>query len=390
MDAEGTVGVSVGAGVGMSVGMCIESPTLRSSHVNPNERELHYPWTTPPAPGAVVPLRPGLHWLRMPLPFALNHINLWLLDDEIDGAPGFTTIDSGIASDDTRAAWEAVFDGAFGGLPLVRHLVTHFHPDHLGLADWLVQGGAKHRWRTELWMSMTEYLFGRVLSQADDAVSAERGARSAAHFAVEADRLTALVRRETGYFRSLVPSVPGSFRRLMHDDELAIGRAGHRRVFRVIVGHGHAPEHVSLYCEAERLLVSGDMVLPRISTNVSVFEHEPEADPLRLYLRSLDRYLQLPEDTLVLPSHGLPFTGLHRRVAQQHAHHAERLQVVREACRTPKCAAEIVPVLFDREFDLHQLTFALGEAIAHLHLLWHDGSLTRTLGDDGVLRFTAA
>jgi glyoxylase-like metal-dependent hydrolase (beta-lactamase superfamily II) len=140
-------------------------------------------------------------------------------------------------------------------------------------------------------------------------------------------------------------------------------------------------------CDDEHLLVAGDMVLPRISTNVSVFEVEPEADPLALYLRSLDAYLQLPADTLVLPSHGRPFTGLHRRVAQQHAHHRERLDEVRAACASPRSAREIIAVLFRRPLDLHQTTFALGESIAHLHTLWHEGQLVRTRGDDGVLRF---
>jgi glyoxylase-like metal-dependent hydrolase (beta-lactamase superfamily II) len=160
-------------------------------------------------------------------------------------------------------------------------------------------------------------------------------------------------------------------------------------VFEVIVGHGHAPEHVSLSCAEDRLLISGDMVLPRISTNVSVFEVEPEGNPLPQYLHSLDRYLQLPEDTLVLPSHGKPFVGLHKRVAQQHAHHQARLDEVLAACAKPASAADIVPVLFRRELDLHQTTFALGESLAHLHALWFDGRVERRLDAGGVYRFAA-
>jgi glyoxylase-like metal-dependent hydrolase (beta-lactamase superfamily II) len=186
-----------------------------------------------------------------------------------------------------------------------------------------------------------------------------------------------------------VPSAPPSYRRLQDDDEIAIGPAHAKRVFRVRVGFGHSPEHASLYCADDGLLIAGDMVLPRISTNVSVFEIEPEGNPLPRYLHSLDELLVLPAGTLVLPSHGKPFTGLHRRIAQQHAHHRERLAEVLAACAAPQTAASIVPVLFRRALDLHQTTFALGESLAHLHALWADGAVTRT-ERDGVFHFQAA
>jgi len=188
-----------------------------------------------------------------------------------------------------------------------------------------------------------------------------------------------------------VPQVPGSFVRIMAGDAIAIGG----RNWRVFVGHGHSPEHASLYCENVGdntcVLISGDMVLPRISTNISVPDHEPEANPLPLYLASLDRYAGLSEDTLVLPSHGKPFRGLHERINQQHAHHAERLEEVLAACReSPKSAAQIVPIMFRRPLDSHQLTFAMGEALAHLHALYFSGQLRREEDKtDAVIRFAA-
>ncbi|HUH58563.1 MAG TPA: MBL fold metallo-hydrolase, partial [Candidimonas sp.] len=151
--------------------------------------------------------------------------------------------------------------------------------------------------------------------------------------------------------------------------------------------YGHAPEHASLYSDTLQVLISGDMLLPRISTNVSVFDFEPQANPLPLYLNSLRAYDDLPEDTLVLPSHGRPFRGTHERIAQQHAHHAERLSEVLSACHEPRSTTDIVPVLFRRKLDLHQLTFAMGEALAHLHALYFDDQLERIVGDDGVIRF---
>jgi glyoxylase-like metal-dependent hydrolase (beta-lactamase superfamily II) len=155
----------------------------------------------------------------------------------------------------------------------------------------------------------------------------------------------------------------------------------------VITGTGHSPEHAALYCEALGVLVSGDMVLPRISTNTSVFAIEPESDAVGHFLDSLQKFVPLPQETLVLPSHGKPFRGLQRRIAQLGAHHAERLAEVREACVTPQSAADIVPLMFRRELDTHQLTFAMGEALAHLHRLWQAGELARQEGSDGVLRF---
>ena len=357
---------------------------------NPLEHQLDYPWSAPPVAGTVTTLRPGVHWLRMPLPFALDHINLWLLDDEIDGRPGWTIIDCGVASDPTRAAWERLFDSVLDGRPVLRVIATHYHPDHFGLADWLTRGGARQRWRAPLWMTFGEYAYGRLLSEGGGA----SGERSAAHFErhglSDPAALEQMRQRGAGYYARLVPAVPPEFHRVRAADQIVIGTPRARRVFRAVVGFGHAPEHLSLHCAASDLLISGDMVLPRISTNIAVHEVEPEGNPLPDYLGSLDHYLRLPAATLVLPSHGLPFTGLHLRVAQQHAHHRARLAEVLAACAEPRSAADMLPVLFRRQLDLHQTSFAMGEAIAHLHALWFDGSLVRTLEPDGVYRFAAA
>jgi glyoxylase-like metal-dependent hydrolase (beta-lactamase superfamily II) len=197
----------------------------------------------------------------------------------------------------------------------------------------------------------------------------------------------AKVRARGNYYASMVPQVPDQFRRLMDGDRLPVAD----RAWRCIAGYGHAPEHIALHCAEPALLISGDMVLPRISTNVSVIDLEPEADPLPLYLRSIDALRALPADTLVLPSHGKPFRGLHARIAQLHAHHDERLAEVLDACaREPQHAAALLDVLFKRRLDLHQTTFAMGESIAHLNALWHAGRLRRTRGADGVYRFALA
>jgi glyoxylase-like metal-dependent hydrolase (beta-lactamase superfamily II) len=218
-----------------------------------------------------------------------------------------------------------------------------------------------------------------------DTFSGERTVQFyAQHGLNDAETARKLLERKP-YFTTLVPSVPAQYHRLMDGGRLQIGA----HAWQCISGHGHAPEHMALYCAALGVLIGGDMMLPRISTNVSVYEQEPEANALTLFLSSIDRFLALPADTLVLPSHGKPFTGLHTRIQQLHDHHRERLADVMVACAEKPCsAADVLPVLFKRPLDFHQITFALGEAVAHLHALWHGGKLRRQVDADGVYRFT--
>lgn len=350
--------------------------------MNALEHFLQYPLGDRlPAPAQRLEVAPGIHWIRMPLPFALDHINLWLLRDDTDG-PGWTLIDCGIASEETRALWLQLFEHGLEGLPIRRLLCTHTHPDHIGSAHWLQQ-----RFGAPLWMTMGEYGLGRVLSSGLPGADSESAAQHFhRHGIAQGPELDAIRVRGGNHFAKLVPSMPTAFRRIRDGERIRIGE----RDWRVIVGLGHSPEHASLYCEADALMLSGDMVLPRISTNVSVWELEPESSPVDWFLESLGRFEFCREDTLVLPSHGRPFRGLHTRLAQLRAHHLARLEVVLEACqRAPHTAAEIVPVMFERQFDTHQLTFALGEALAHLHSLWYAGRVQRSVGGDGVIRFAA-
>jgi glyoxylase-like metal-dependent hydrolase (beta-lactamase superfamily II) len=358
---------------------------------NPHEHELSYPLADAwPQPGATIELAPGVRWVRMPLPFALDHINLWLLRDRLDGRDGWTVVDCGITDEATRSAWERVFTGELEGLPVLRVVVTHMHPDHVGLAHWLTQrfSDTEGAHECRLWMSATDWNAARMASQTTTGFGGESAAAFfASHGLTDPDSL-AKVRARSNYYGSMVPHVPARYRRLM--DGMALHIGGHD--WRCIAGYGHAPEHMSLYCERLGLLISGDMVLPRISTNVSVIDLEPEADPLALFRRSIDRLAAMvAPETLVLPSHGLPFHGLQARVAKLHSHHDERLALVLEACaRAPHSAAELLPLLFRRSLDLHQTTFAIGEAIAHAHALWHGEQLARVRGGDGVWRFVPA
>jgi glyoxylase-like metal-dependent hydrolase (beta-lactamase superfamily II) len=355
---------------------------------NALESELHYVFDDQlPASGDVLPVAAGILWVRMRLPFALDHINLWLLRDHEDSAEGrregWAIVDCGIDNDETRGAWEQVFATALQGLPVLRVICTHMHPDHIGLAHWLTA-----RWNCRLWISATDWNAARVASTAiGDAHSGDSAADFYARNGMRDANALAKVRARSNYYATMVKQVPAQYRRLMNGMRLRIGE----HEWRCIAGYGHAPEHIALFCPALNVLISGDMVLPRISTNISVYDIEPEANPLPLYLESIAAMRSLPADARVLPSHGKPFTGLHRRIEQLLAHHEERYAEVLQACaRSPHSAADLLPVMFKRELDMHQTTFALGESVAHVHALQAQGRLRQLEGGDGVLRFETA
>lgn len=336
------------------------------------ESPLRFPIPAPPEEGVPLEVAPGVLWLRMPLPFALDHINLWLVED---GA-GWAAVDTGIASNRTRGLWQQVLaHPALDGRPLTRLICTHFHPDHMGLAGWLT---AQHG--IELWATQGEWLTGMALSldTSDAFVEGHVAFYRRAGFGPEQ---LDLVRRRGNAYAAKVAPLPRAYRRIREGETLRLGG----RAWRVIVGQGHAPEHAALYDEAGGVLISGDQVLPRISPNVSLWPNEPEADPLDLFLRSLGRFAGLPPETLTLPSHGLPFVGLPARVAELATHHADRLEETLEACGGGGAtAADLVPRLFRRALDDHQLFFAVGEVLAHLRRLEGEGRIVRDRGPAGA------
>lgn len=336
---------------------------------------LSYPQEQLPEAGASLELAPGVRWVRMPLPFALDHINLWLLEDGVGetGTALWTAVDTGVANDVIKDNWRRLLPV----YPLRRQIVTHCHPDHLGLAAWL-----ENETGAPLWMTLGEYLTAHMICAQIDGYGVTRMLELFKAHGLDQHRLDELALRGNA-FKTNVPEIPKTYRRLFEGQDVAIGR----RTWRVMVGFGHSPEHAALYCDESRLLISGDMLLPRISTNISVMAANPDSDPLGLFLESIARFKTLPADTLVLPSHGLPFRGLHARIAQLEAHHRDRCAQLIAACNTPKTACELIPVLFSREItDAHQAMFAMGEAMAHLNYLEQAGTLSRVV-DHGITRF---
>ncbi|MGB0129933.1 MAG: MBL fold metallo-hydrolase [Rhodocyclaceae bacterium] len=333
---------------------------------------MYYPLQHPPAPGSALEVAPGVHWLRMPLPFQLNHINVWLLED----GDGWTIVDCGIAIEAVRAQWEEAFAGLLGGRPVKQLIVTHFHPDHLGLAQWLAE-----RWNTRVMMTQGEFLVAELVWHQIDGYGIPAMVEQFRRHGLDEARIEALLARGNAYALG-VPALPVDFTRILDGDDIQIGG----KSWRVMVGYGHSPEHAALYCDALGVLISGDMVLPGISTNVSVVAANPDANSLKLFLDSLSRYATLPTQTLVLPSHGRPFRGLSHRVDQLHIHHYERCDALLAASSEPQTAWQLVPTLFPRELDTHQTMFAMGEAIAHLNYLEQARAIARVEGN-GITQY---
>jgi glyoxylase-like metal-dependent hydrolase (beta-lactamase superfamily II) len=311
----------------------------------------------------------------MPLPFQLDHINLWLLQDE----DGWTVVDTGIGNAATRALWDKIFS-RFQNVKRV--ILTHYHPDHAGNAAWICE-----RFGVEMWTTQGEYLTAHAVRSSgagytSDAVLAVFKKNGLAEERI--DGMAAI--RGNNRYSALVPEFPHSYRRIIEGDTVRIGG----REWKAIIGHGHAPEHLSLFCAQLNTVIAGDMLLSTISTNVSVWSIDPQGDPLRLFLDSIARYRALPADMLVLPSHGKPFRGAHERVAQLEAHHRERFAELKgELAKGERSAGDLLPVLFRRPLDAHQTFFAMGEAIAHLHYLYYAGEAKRAAGPDGIMRYAA-
>lgn len=339
---------------------------------------LRYPFETPPAPDAAVEVAPGVVWVRLKLPFRLNHVNVYLLRD----GDGWTLIDAGFGNEDTIAAWTALFEGALKGFRITRLIVTHSHPDHVGLAGWLVE-----RFGCAFAMSQVEYLQSVYFQNRGTEDRKEASRRFFRRHGMDEAITEQLLGRGQDYLKR-VSSLPASFSRLTHGGELVIGT----RRFKVITGGGHSLDQVMLYCAADKLFLSADQVLSKISPNVSVWAVEPDQNSLGEYLASLASLTTtLPYDVLVLPGHGIPFYGLKTRIKQLADHHEDRCELIAAACRqSPKTAADLVPVVFSKHvLDAHQTGFAAGELIAHVNYMLVEGRLRALEQPDGVVRFMA-
>lgn len=324
-----------------------------------------------PAPGELWEIAEGVQWLRMPLPMALDHINLYMLEDH----DGWWIIDTGIAVGPTEELWEQIFATRLGGKPVKAVLSTHYHPDHIGMAGWLCE-----RWRVPFYMTRAEYLSGLAFGRMEQQHFNWSSALHLQNAGYSPEQVEQARERFSG-FGAYIKPMPTAYRRLVDGTTLTIKG----RHWRVVVGSGHCPEHACLYCETLNILISGDQVIPKITSNVSVMGGEPEANPLKEWLASHERFLDiLPADALVLPAHNAPFHGLHARLRYLIEHHEEHLLALEEACVDSALSAmDLLPVLFKRRLDSSQIGLALGECIAHLNYLYQRGQVARELNDKG-------
>jgi glyoxylase-like metal-dependent hydrolase (beta-lactamase superfamily II) len=334
---------------------------------------LRYPFDGAPAPGEAREVAPGVMWLRMRLPMAgLTHINVWALADQ----DGWTLVDTGMQTEDTAANWQHALAGPLGGRAVRRVVCTHMHPDHIGMSGWLTR---RHECR--LWTTRLEYITCRMLV-ADTGREAPADGVRFYRAAGWDEAALEHYRARFGGFGKAVHALPDSYRRVQDGEDLLIGEVS----WRAVVGRGHSPEHLCLYSPALTVMISGDQVLPRISSNVSVFPTEPDADPLREWLESLAQIrTRVNDDVLVLPSHNEPFHGLHTRLAGLIEGHERRLERVLQELAQPKRAVDVFSALFRRPVSVDMLGMATGESIAHLNCLMGRNLAQREADPAGVL-----
>lgn len=351
---------------------------------NPNNG-LTYPYSQHPSSGTTIRVAEGVYWLTMPMAGSLTHINLYLLED----SDGWYVVDTGLATTETRKLWHQVFDSCLHDKPVKGVICTHMHPDHVGQAGMITE-----HFRVPLYMTRSEYyqarsMFSGFSSYGSNWLSTEFYQRSGMDTSY-LDRVGKEWRKRLPLPKTMERSAseqslfPVGFRRLQEGDILTIGNHD----WHVMVGSGHSPEHACLFCKRLKILISGDQILPVITSNVSVHPSEPEANPLKVWMESHDRFLDLPQDTFVLPAHNLPFYGVRRRLRALINHHEDRMLAIEEHCEDePHSAKALLPVLFKRKLDARQTMMALGEAIAHCHLLLHRNRIERELGVDGIYRY---
>ena len=351
---------------------------LRDAKPLPTNVDLEYPLKDAvPEPGALHEVADGVYWIRMPMPGRLDHINVWLLRD----GDGYAIVDTGINTDEIRDWWEKIFEAHLGGKPVTRVIATHLHNDHTGLAGWL-----SRRWEAELCMSRADFFMCRVMAADGPADVPEDAIRFYKRAGFDR-RWIEIYRSRFGSFGARISQLPAGYRRLR--DEQVLRFDG--REWEVVVGRGHAPEHVCLYCPELRVLISGDQVLPRITPNVSVNPSEPAANPLSDWLASCRSLrARLPGDLLVLPAHQDPFYGLTERLTFLIDFHETSVERVIAMCEEPRRAVDVFPALFKAEIDDWSFFPATGESLAHIHYAVEEGMLREERDADGVAWFSRA
>ncbi len=345
--------------------------------VSKSKSVLSHPFPEPPERGAAIEVAPGVLWLQLSLPWALDHVNLYALDD----GDGWTVIDTGLDTKTTRAAWEALLTGPLAGKPLHRVVVTHHHPDHVGLAGWLMQ-----RCGAELCMPRTGWLLTRMLLLDEQALPPPETLAFWRRAGMDGDLLSARRTERPFNFADCVSPLPLGYSRLREGETIRIGG----RIFDIRMGEGHAPEHATFWSRDDDLVIGGDQLLPGISPNLGVQPTEPGADPVNDWVMSCERLAQFArDDQLVLPGHKRPFRGLPMRLAQMAEGHREALNRLERHIAVPRTAGDCFAPLFRRSVTRDVYGLALAEALGHLNALVAQGRAVREMDQDGAWKWRA-
>ncbi len=333
---------------------------------------IRYIVENPPAEGEATEVADGVLWLRFPLPMALDHVNVLALDD---GA-GWTVVDTGFMSRRGKAIWEKALAGPLAGKPVARVLVTHHHPDHVGLAGWF-----QREQGAEVVTTRTAWLFARMLTLDVQEVPAPEAMEFLRAAGTPGPILEQRGRERPFNFADMVAPMPLGFTRLSEGDTFMAGG----RTWDVRLGQGHAPDHITLWSRDDALVIGGDQLLPSISPNLGVYPTEPMADPVGEWLESCRRFAPMArEDHLVLPGHKLPYLGLPTRLRQLAENHEGALDRLMEHLAQERTAADCFAPLFKREIGPSEYGLALAEAVAHLNHLLLTGRISRRRRADGA------
>lgn len=335
---------------------------------------ITYPWETPPAEGEAIAIATGVLWMRLPLPMALDHVNVFAFDD----GDSWTIVDTGFSSKRSKAIWETLLAGPLKGKPVSRLIGTHHHPDHIGLAGWFMAKGA------ELLMPRTGWLMARMLTLDEQPTYTDEALSFYKRAGMSAEEYAHRKTERPFNFADCVDPIPVGYTRLIDGETLRFGG----RTWDIRMGDGHAPEHATFWSRDDDLVVGGDQLLPSISANLGVYPTEPEADPVQDWLTTCERFQPFAtEDQLVLPGHKLPFTGLPLRLRQMIENHHGALERLIAHLKEPRTGGECFAPLFKRKIGRGEYGLALVEALAHLNHLHQTGVATRTMGEDGAWRW---
>ncbi|MCV6586182.1 MAG: MBL fold metallo-hydrolase [Marinibacterium sp.] len=342
------------------------------------KRGLGYPWPEPPERGTMIEIAQGVLWARLPLPMKLDHVNVYALDD----GDGWTVIDTGMASSLSKEIWTTLLAGPLGGKPVTRVVVTHHHPDHIGLAGWFQSDHG-----AELWTTRTAWLFARMLWLDEQSVLPPETVAFYRSAGMDPEILATRSSERPFNYADILAPLPLGFRRIRQGSVVRMGG----RDWDVHIGNGHAPEHATFWSRDDNLVISGDQILSSISPNLGVYVTEPLADPVAEWLEACERFAGLARpDHLVLGGHKLPFTGLPTRMRQLIDNHHGALRRLREHIATPRSAADCFMPLFKRTIGSGEYGLALVETVAHLNHLYLAGHAVRTRRDDGAWLYQAA